>query len=145
MDSSSGIPFSKQVYREEIVPNLVCGMLIFIYSAFFLMIKPQQVPPALAVALTGLLAAEFIASRISNAALTKGISQGIQDWEGGLVQDEGGRTRLYQAIAELPMRCAVHTFAIFSSYAMLLPTAYRIVPSLRFRWPVIVFSFIGSL
>ncbi len=145
MSNTTTMPFDKKIYKRGIVPNLVCGILIFIYSILFVIMKPRQIPVALGVAATIILAAEFIISRITNVILTKRITKDIQDWQNGLIQDEPGRTRLYQAIADFPMKKAIQTFLFFFICAILLALGYRFVPGLQFKWIVVIFSFIGCV
>ena len=59
---TTNIPFDKLVYKRGIVPNLVCALLIFLYSVLFLMIKPGQLPWALLAAAVITLAAEFMSA-----------------------------------------------------------------------------------
>lgn len=142
---TDGIPFDKKIYKRGIVPNLVCALLIFMYSVLFLMIKPGQLPWALLAAAVITLAAEFIISPITNVILTKKITKDVQDWENGKLSDEKERTALYLEIAEFPNKKAVQTFLFFFICAMLLALSYRFVPGLRFKWIVITFSFIGCV
>ena len=65
------LPFDKMIYKRGIVPNLVCALLIFVYSVLFLIIKPDQIVWALIAAVVITLAAEFIISPITNVILTK--------------------------------------------------------------------------
>lgn len=142
---TNNLPFDKLVYKRGIVPNLVCALLIFLYSVLFLMIKPGQLPWALLAAAVITLAAEFIISPITNVILTKKITQDVQDWESGKLSDEKDRTALYLEIAEFPIKKAIQTFLFFFICAMLLALSYRFVPGLRFKWIVITFSFIGCV
>lgn len=139
------LPFDKMIYKRGIVPNLVCALLIFVYSVLFLIIKPDQIVWALIAAVVITLAAEFIISPITNVILTKKITKDVQDWEKGLINDEKGRTTLYQEIAEFPNKKAIQTYIFFFICAMLLALSYRFVPGLRFQWVVVIFSFIGCV
>ncbi|MBQ9538318.1 MAG: hypothetical protein IJU95_03520, partial [Treponema sp.] len=75
---SKDITFDKVIYKRGIVPNLVCAVLIFLYSVLFLIIKPSQIPLALLVATVITLAAEFIISPLTNVILTKKIAKDVQ-------------------------------------------------------------------
>ena len=144
-NTASPIPFDKLIYKRGIIPNLVCAILIFIYSILFLIIHPGQIPLALLVAAAITLGAEFLISPVTNVILTKKITRDIRDWENGLVQDEKGRTILYQEIADFPLKKAFQTFLFFFICAMLLAVGYRFVPGLQFQWAVVIISFIGCV
>ena len=143
--NSTTIAFDKLIYKRGIIPNLACAILIFIYSILFLIIKPEQILLALIVAAAISLGAEFLISPITNVILTKKITKDIQNWEQGLVNDEKSRTRLYQEIAEFPMKKAIQTFLFFFICAMMLALGYRFVPGLQFQWAVVIISFIGCV
>ena len=142
---SDGMPFDKRIYKRGIIPNLICAVLIFIYSILFLLLRPSQLPWALAVAATITLAAEFIISPAMNFILTKKITKEIQDWENGRLDDMEGRTGLYMEIAEFPMRKGVQTYIFFFTCALLLAVGYRFFPKLHFNWTVVSFSFLGCV
>ncbi len=139
------LPFDKIIYKRGMLPNLVCAVLIFIYSILFLIIKPNQLPLAFVVAGVITMAAEFIISPLTNVILTKKITKDIQDWEKGIIHDEQGRTALYLEIAEFPIKKAIQTYIFFFTCAMLLALGYRFVPGLRFQWVVVIISFIGCV
>jgi methyl-accepting chemotaxis protein len=138
-------PFNKRILREGMKPNLVAAVLIFIYAAFFIALRLEQLPWAVLIVAVIVAFAEFVFSPLTNSILTKKLTARITDWQNNGTYDYTERTALFEDIMDFPVKKAFQTFVYFFMCATFMAVGYHFVPAMGIDWKTDAMSYAACL
>ncbi len=143
MNNTKKTAFSTIIYNRGKIPNLTLALMTFLYEGLFLFMRPHQFPWAGIICAVIVLFAEFVFSPLTNPILTKKLTEDLQDFEDGKIQDEESRTSLFLRLARFPALKALQTFLYFMICAVALMLGYHLAPQMAIGWSVAVVAFIA--
>ena len=108
------------------LPNILCGILILVYSVFILNFDIHAQLPLIVGIIVMILAAQCILSPITNHLLTGKLSRQIEKWlTEGATQEE--RTQIFLALHRHPSKKQRETITYFMVCACFLTIAYHLL------------------
>lgn len=137
--------FENKIYFTGLIFNLFSALMIFIFSSFFIVLKPQQVKYALLISGSVFLFEEFILSNILTRLLSKKISVDIEKWRHGNMGNPKEKTLLVKELTYFPVKKAGLTFISFVLFLTSMRFIYEICPLINIDRNTGIISYVACL
>lgn len=128
-DNKEITEFSAKILKAGQLPNITSALLIFLYSSFFMGLRPAQTFWALVISAAVVALAQFILSPITNPILTKELSKNLSDWEErGETFTDDERTQLFEQALSFPQKKSFETYLYFFACSTVIFIGLHFIP-----------------
>ena len=121
-----GLSFEEEMFKASHLPDITCGILTLLYSAFILKMSIKTHYPVILAVLASILFAQFVLSKITNHFIMGKISKQLERWKHeGMTKEE--RTDLFLRLHKMPGKKRIEALLYFTICAIILTVAYKII------------------
>ena len=141
--SSKSLSFSAKIYWYTSLTVLLCAVFIFIYSAFFISLRPSQLLWALIFSSIVFSITQFIVPFI-NKVITRELERKINLFEENQLDIEE-RTKLYFSLIKFPKFIAIESFFYAALATLIMCLIYRYFPKIGLDTKTARISYIACI
>ena len=124
MNQEKHIPLERRLLVAGCLPNILCGILMLLYSVFILNLDVYKQYPLMLAVIGMILFAQFLLAPLTNHLCTAAISRQLERWQTEDLSVEE-RTKLFLALHKLPSVKQVETFLYFVACSLMLALGYH--------------------